>query len=82
MSFLKGWKTVVLGVLVGVIGTIRAIATPEDAASAPTPEEVEAGFDAVTFAIGWGEAVVIWVIRAITNSPIFKKEPPAPPPVE
>jgi len=41
---LKGWRTVILGVIIGIVGTIKAIATPEDAASAPTPEEAQAAW--------------------------------------
>jgi hypothetical protein len=72
---LKGYRTIIIGVAVGIIGTIKAIATPEDAANAPTPESVEATYDAVQLIYSWGTAAAIWVMRAVTNSPIFKKEP-------
>jgi len=80
MAFLKGWRTMILGVLVGVLGTIKAVATPEVAAEAPTPEQAQAAFDGLQLVYSWGSAVAIWVFRAITTSPIFKKEPPAEPP--
>jgi len=73
---LKGWRTVILGVIIGIVGTIKAIATPEDAASAPTPEEAQAAWDGMQIVYAWGSALGVWVFRAITNSPIFKKEPP------
>ena len=75
---LKGYRSIILGVIVGVIGTIKAIATPEDAASAPTPEEAGAAWDGMQVLYSWGSAVGIWVMRAITNSPIFKKKPAGP----
>jgi hypothetical protein len=82
MDFLKGWRTMILGVVVGLVGTIKAVATPEVAAEAPTPEEAQAAFDGVMLVYSWGSAIGIWVFRAITTSPIFKKEPPTPPPAE
>jgi hypothetical protein len=76
----KGFKTVILGVVVGILGTIKAIATPEDAANVPTAEGASAAWDGLQLAYAWGSAVAIWVIRAVTNSPIFNKPPSGPSP--
>lgn len=71
---LKGYRTVILGLIVGILGTIKAVATPEVAADMPTPAEAEAAFDAAQLIYSWGSAVAIWIMRAITTSPIGKKE--------
>jgi hypothetical protein len=73
MEFLKGYKTMILGALIGIIGTIKAFATPEDAANAPTMEDAEMAYDGIQLVYSWGAAIATWVIRAITNSPIFNK---------
>ena len=75
MDFLKGYKTIILGVLMGIVGTIKAVATPEDAANAPTAESAQAAYDGVMLVYSWGFAIATWVVRAVTNSPIFNKKP-------
>lgn len=71
---LKGYRTVILGLIVGILGTIKAIAAPDVQTDMPTPEAAEAAFDAVQLIYSWGSAVAIWVMRAITTSPLGKKE--------
>lgn len=68
----KGYKTIVFNVVMGLVLFIRAM-SPES--ELPDAESVEGAVDAVgaAFAAVWGIGNVI--LRAITDSPIFKKEP-------
>jgi hypothetical protein len=77
---LKGWKTIIFSTIMGVVMIVKGIATPEDAASAPSGEQVQGALD--TFELLYGIVVMIggWLFRAFTNSPIFKKEPEPPKP--
>ena len=70
----KGKRTVIIGLIIGIVGTIKAVALPDVAADAPTVEGAGAAWDGLQIAYSWGSAVAVWVIRAITTSPIFKKE--------
>ena len=76
---LKGWKTIIFSTLMGAIMIVKGIATPEDAANAPTGEQVTQALD--MFELVYGLAVMAggWFFRAVTNSPIFNKEPEQPP---
>jgi len=78
IKMLKGYKTIIVGLIVGILGTIKAVATPEDAANVPTAEGVGQAWDSLQLVYSWGVAVAMWVLRAVTNSPIFKKDPPPP----
>ena len=71
---LKGKRTMIIGLIIGVVGTIKAVALPDVAADAPTVEGAGAAWDGLQIAYSWGSAVAVWVMRAITTSPIFKKE--------
>ncbi len=71
---IKGKRTIIIGLIIGVIGTIKAIALPDVAADAPTVEGAGAAWDGAQLAYSWGSAVAVWVIRAFTTTAIFKKE--------
>ena len=71
---LKGKRTMIIGLIIGIVGTIKAVALPDVAADAPTVEGAGAAWDGLQIAYSWGSAVAVWVMRAITTSPIFKKE--------
>lgn len=68
---LKGYKTVIFNVIMGLIMMIRAL-NPD--AEVPGDESVNAAIDAldVTLTALWGIGNLI--LRAITTSPVFKKE--------
>ena len=71
---MKGYRTVIIGLIIGVVGTIKAVAIPEVVADAPTAAGAGAAWDGLQVAFSWGSAVAVWVIRAFTTSTIFKKE--------
>ena len=71
---MKGYRTIIIGLAIGIIGTIKAIATPEDAANAPDAESINKAFDSLEIVYAWGSAAAIWIIRVFTNTKIFKKE--------
>jgi len=82
MAFLKGWKTLAFATISGLVLILKGWTSGDVAAEAPSAETVQTAID--TFEVVMGLIVLIggWAFRAVTNSPIFKKDPPAPPPVE
>jgi len=70
---MKGYRTIAFNVIMSIVAVL-AIVAPD--AEVPTADAVNAGIDAVETAV-----VAVWsvgnmLLRAITNSPMFKKEPP------
>ena len=71
---LKGKRTIIIGLIIGIIGTIKAIALPDVAADAPTVEGAGAAWDGLQVAFSWGSAAAVWIVRAVTTTAIFKRE--------
>ena len=74
MDKIKGFKTVILGTIFGVVLILKGWTSGEVAADAPTMETVEGAYNA--FEIVWGFIVMFgtWINRVFTSSRIFKKE--------
>ena len=53
---LKGKRTIILGLIIGIVGTIKAIALPDVAADAPTAEGAGAAWDGLQVAYSWASA--------------------------
>jgi hypothetical protein len=70
---MKGYKTIAFNLLMAVIAVLSAL-NPE--AELPSSEDVQSGVDAVSAAVAavWGLGNIL--LRAITDTPIFKKETP------
>lgn len=71
MEKLKGYKTVGFNIVMAIVAVV-VILSPET--EAPSAEDVQGAIDAVEAAV-----VAVWsvgnvVLRAITNTSIFKKE--------
>ncbi len=75
MSSLKGFRTVIFNIIMGAIMVIRAF-NPE--AELPDEVAVQGAVDAVDAAISSVWLVGNLILRAITDSSIFKKEPDSP----
>ena len=69
---MKGYKTIIFNTLMTVVAVVKAL-NPDT--EAPSAEDLQAAVDSVDAAIAavWGIGNVI--LRAITNSPIFNKDP-------
>lgn len=70
---MKGYKTIAFNVIMAVI-TVLALFNP--GAELPTGETVSESLDAVFAAISSVTVVGNMILRAVTNSPVFKKETP------
>jgi hypothetical protein len=68
---MKGYRTVIFNAAMAVVMIIKA-ANPD--AELPDAESVTAAVDAVELAIGLVWSIGNMLLRAITDSPIFKKE--------
>ena len=69
---LKGYKTIAFNVIMSLV---TVIALFNQGAELPDAETVRGGLDAVDTAIAavWGIGNII--LRAVTDTPVFKKEP-------
>ena len=79
MNVLKGWKTLAFATIPGLVLIVRGWTTGEIAAEAPSGEVIQTAMDAFEVVMGFVVLIGGWVFRALTNSPIFKKDPPPPP---
>lgn len=69
---MKGFRTVLFNAVMAVVMIVKAI-NPD--AELPDEVAVTASIDAVELAIGLVWSIGNLFLRAITDSPIFKKEP-------
>lgn len=69
---MKGWKTVTFNVVMALIAVVYAM-NPD--AEKPSVEQVQGGIDAAEGGFVAALSVGNIILRAITTSPIFKKEP-------
>ena len=70
---MKGYRTIAFNGVMGVVALTAAI-NPDMAAQAPTEAEVGQAVDKVFAGIAAVTMVGNFIQRAVTNSPIFKKE--------
>lgn len=80
MNFLTGWKTLIFnGVVLVIFGLNQFGAFGQDN-PAPTSDQVHAGLDAVEQGLVLLAAIGNSILRAGSNTTIFKKTSPAPSP--
>lgn len=69
----KGYRTIIFNGIMTVIAVVALLNPGSELPDAAQVNEIVEGF-AVWFALAWGAGNAI--LRAITNSPIFKKAAP------
>lgn len=69
---LKGFRTLIFNVVMGIVMLLRALGADTEM---PTEEQVSAAIDSLDVALTAIWAIGNLLLRAITDSPIFKKEP-------
>lgn len=69
---LKGYKTIIFNVVMGLVMILRALSPESELPDAENVEDTIDSLDAALTAV-WGVGNII--LRAITDSPIFKQEP-------
>lgn len=69
---MKGFRTVIFNIVMVIVMVIKAV-YPES--ELPDEETVASTVDAVEVAIGMVWSTGNLILRAVTDSPIFKKEP-------
>ncbi len=80
MTFLSGWKTVIFNVVVLAIYALNQFNLFGTDNPAPTSDQVHAGLDAIDNGLVLLAAIGNAILRAGSNTTIFKSTSPAPNP--
>ena len=69
---MKGWKTIIVAVIMVIIGAVKPLA-PEGVVL-PDATAVEGILDSIYANWEWVMGLAMLIMRAVTDSPIFKKK--------